>query len=231
MTILVLKNIEQEGLGTLEGFFKEYKLSYKIIELSLEEKIPDTTSFDSLVMLGGPMSVNDFDTHKYLLDEFKTAKDFIDAGKKVFGICLGAQIIAKVLGSKVYKGHQEEIGWFDIKFTSEAKNDACCQAFLRNDNLETLNQVVPVFHWHGETFNLPEGTALLASSDLYDNQAFSYQNRVYAFQFHIEVTEEIICRWFKNDQKTLNTLKKLNKENYNIYLKRAEAFYKAFFLY
>ena len=121
MSVLILKNIETEGPGTIEDFLKGNGIPYTVVDLSRGEVVPAAGGFDTLVMLGGPMSVND--DLRYIRDEEALARDFVAAGKKIFGICLGAQIMAKALGSRVYKGKEKEIGWYDIELTGGGLKD------------------------------------------------------------------------------------------------------------
>jgi GMP synthase-like glutamine amidotransferase len=139
--------------------------------------LPAVDAFDLLVVMGGPMGVMDEDRFDWLAAEKRFIRKTISAGRKAFGICLGAQLIAEALGAKVYRNHCREIGWFDITFT-----DAAQDTLLGPPPSPTL----PVFHWHGDTFDLPADTVHLARSPACANQAFLYDDRVLALQFHIE---------------------------------------------
>jgi GMP synthase-like glutamine amidotransferase len=121
MSVLILKNTNTEGPGTLEDFLLLKGLPYRIVDMQSAESMPDTAGFDTLVMLGGPMSVND--DIAYIRDEERLANGFMAAGKKVLGICLGAQIMAKALGSKLYKGPATETGWHDITLCDKGLSD------------------------------------------------------------------------------------------------------------
>ena len=221
MAVLICKNIGTEGPGTIENYLKIKKIPYSIVELSKGEKVQGSDRFDTLIMLGGPMSVNDDIT--YIREEEQLVRDFVSKGKKVFGVCLGAQIMARALGARVYAGPQKEIGWYDINVTNEGWNDAVFSSLL------TLNSIhLPVFHWHGETFDIPEGAVRLAGSALYPNQAFRYGEAAYAFQFHIEVTKDIICDWFKDDPVNLDKLKEETEKLYDVYHDKAMRFYEMF---
>lgn len=133
-------------------------------------ELPRKKSFDLLIILGGPMSAND--TFPWLESEKKFIRESIDDGCMIMGICLGAQLIAKVLGATVTKNPEVEIGWFPVR---------CAVNFLSSD--------LEVFHWHSETCSLPEGTQLLASSIACKNQAFAYEDTVLGIQFHLEMNE------------------------------------------
>lgn len=222
MSVLICKNIETEGPGTIEDYLIGKNIPYKIVELAKGEVIPSTDDFDTLVMMGGPMSVND--DISYIRNEEKLVRDFAAKGKKVFGVCLGAQIMAKALGGKVYEGAQKEIGWYNVAATEEGCKDSVFSSLLtRNSSL------FRVFHWHGETFDIPEGAVRLASSELYPNQAFRYGERAYAFQFHIEVRKEMIHDWLK-DEPGFGKIKAETEQFFEDYRGRAENFYKGFFL-
>ena len=150
--------------------------------------IPPHLDYAALIFLGGPMSVND--DLPYLRREMEIIREAIGRLQPVLGICLGAQLIAKALGAKVYANAQKEIGWFDLHFTPAAAADPLFSGL----KTET------VFHWHGETFDLPSGADLLASSELCRNQAFRVNSHVYGLQFHLEVTPAMVADWSVQDE-------------------------------
>lgn len=226
MNVLILKNIPQEGPGTIEDFLGREKIPCRIVELK-SEKITDS-DYDILVIMGGPMSVNDEGKYPFLKEEERLVKDFISKGKKILGICLGAQMLAKAIGAKVYKGPKEEIGWYPIELTGDGIKDPLMQKLAIHPGVGDLWRKFKVFHWHGETFDMPEGAVRLASSELYPNQAFRYGKAAYAFQFHIEVRKEMIEEWLKHE-KDFSRIMKETETFYDEYLGRAENFYKAFF--
>jgi GMP synthase-like glutamine amidotransferase len=228
MSVLVLKNIAAEGPGTIEGFLVGNGMPYTVVDLSMGEPIPQADGFDTLVMMGGPMSVND--DLRYIRDEEALVREFVAAGKKIFGICLGAQIMAKALGAMVYMGAQKEIGWYDIELTGGGLKDPLMNRLAVHPMGGDIWKRFKVFHWHGETFDIPEGAERLASSDLFSNQAFRYGKRAYAFQFHIEVEKESVYEWLKDEVTNLPALKKETEGLYEVYLQRAMNFYKAFFI-
>jgi GMP synthase-like glutamine amidotransferase len=159
-----------------------------------EGELPRQDSFDLLVILGGPMSVND--TFDWLEAEKAFVKKSIDNGCLVLGICLGAQMIAKVLGKSVYPNSTKEIGWFPI---------SCSGNFLKDE--------LKVLHWHGETFDLPDGAELLASSPVCKNQAFAYEDTVLGLQFHLEMDERAICEIIENCKHELVESEYVQSEN------------------
>ena len=140
--------------------------------------LPDVDDLDLLVIMGGPMSVNDAANYPWLVAEQEFIRKAIDKDKAVIGICLGAQLIAGSLGAAVYPNREKEIGWFPV--TAEPMSDT--------EDVFTFPQELLAFHWHGETFDLPEGATRLARSAACENQAFQLGQRVIGLQFHLETT-------------------------------------------
>lgn len=227
MSVLILKNIEAEGPGTLEDFLCEEGTSYRVIDLE-KEAIPPAQEFDTLIMMGGPMSVNDEDLYPFITREMELVREFIARSKKVFGICLGAQIMAKSLGARVYAGPGKEIGWYDIELTEEGLRDSLMTKMAVHPCAGDFWRKFKVFHWHSETFDIPQGAVRLAKSALYPNQAFRYGKDAYAFQFHIEVEKEMIYEWLKNEPVDGSELRRVTEALYEDYLGRAMNFYKEF---
>ncbi len=159
------------------------------------EKLPRLKDVDFLVVLGGPMSVNDNALYSWLTEEIEFVYSAVASHKRVFGICLGAQILAKVLGSRIYENPYKEIGWFPVR-----KSDAVEQTILKGI---LPDEFVP-FHWHGETFDLPKGSVLLGRSEATLNQGFIFENRVFAFQFHLELTPKRAKDLLTNSRSELN---------------------------
>lgn len=220
--VLICKNTITEGPDTIKEFLEIKKISYKIIELSIGEKIPDTKDFDTLIMLGGPMSVNKSDLYSYIKDEEALVREFIKQDKKILGICLGAQIIAKALGVSVYKGTQKEIGWFDIELTDQGIKNSALNILVTNNAKKCK-----VFQFHGETFDIPHRATRLAGSEIFPNQAFKYK-KAYALQFHIEVYKNTIFEWLKDEKLDLDKVKAETEQFYEDYRKKAFDFYEEF---
>lgn len=147
------------------------------------DALPDASAVDMLIIMGGPMDVFDFHIHSWMEDEIEWVKDFIKSGKPVLGICLGAQIIASALDEEVYPGPHKEIGWHNLQFLPSMGAYKICK---------DLPPTRKVFHWHGDTFNIPEGATRIAGSQAFPNQGFIHGNNVVAFQFHLEVTPESV---------------------------------------
>ncbi|MDR0747138.1 MAG: type 1 glutamine amidotransferase [Helicobacteraceae bacterium] len=171
----ILQHIWFEDSGTISQILCEKGFTITSTRFDLNEKLPnDYETIDFLIIMGGFMSANDEEEFAWLKEEKRFIKMMIDSGAIVLGICLGAQLIASALGAKVYKNKEKEIGWHEV--TSVIENEFIPHSF-------------PAFCWHGETFDLPEGALLLASSAACKHQAFLYARRVLALQFHLETTE------------------------------------------
>lgn len=225
MNVLIVKNVTSEGPGTIEDHLHIGKIPCTTIDLEQGQPLPDIPSYSHVVIMGGPMAVYEMDRTPYLKDEVLFIKKAVQAGKSVLGVCLGAQMLAHVLGARVYPGGAKEIGWYDVTLTEEGMRDGC-MAGLAADGGKTAQ----VFQWHGDTFDLPQGAVRLASSALYPNQAFRYGDHVYALQFHIEVTPGIVGGWLKNEKGVdFPLIDKRSQAIYGPYRKRAEGFYHAFF--
>lgn len=174
-----LQHVPFEGLGSI-GPWLEAK-GYELTRTRFFEStdLPDIKTIDLLVIMGGPMSVNDEDEFPWLVSEKQFVREVIESGKPVLGICLGAQIIASAMGARVFPNPMKEIGWFPIHAVDSIDN----QGF-------SFPPSETVFHWHGETFDLPPGAIRLAKSEGCENQAFQIGKSVIALQFHLETTQE-----------------------------------------
>ncbi|MFZ3157950.1 MAG: gamma-glutamyl-gamma-aminobutyrate hydrolase family protein, partial [Smithella sp.] len=172
-----LQHVEFEGLGSIASWLEAD--GYEITNTRLFEsaKFPNLKEIDLLVVMGGPMSVNDEDDFPWLVSEKQFIREAINSGKPVLGICLGAQLIASAAGAKVYSNPVKEIGWFPIYGISS-----------QDVSIFSFPPSVKVFHWHGETFDLPSGAIRLAKSDGCENQAFQIGKPVIGLQFHLETT-------------------------------------------
>jgi GMP synthase (glutamine-hydrolysing) len=183
---LIYTHHPDEGPGLLEEILKERKWEVKEIGFWNGEKIPDPDPFHLLILMGGPMSVSQEDLYPFLVEEQAFVRAWVNEGNPTLGICLGAQLIADSQGSRVYKGIKEEVGWYELIMTSEGKKDPLLGKFPAR---------FPVFQWHGETFDVPNNAILLATSREYPHQAFRYGKHTYAFQFHFEITKDMVQRW------------------------------------
>lgn len=225
MNVLIIKNIFSEGPGTIEDHLRQQAIPYRILELHGGESLPPVGSFTHLVVLGGPMAVYEMQQYPYLVREAALIEEAIKGGKHVLGICLGAQMLAHVLGARVFAGGKKEIGWYEVAITDEGLKDP----FLSELSVGG-KAAARVFQWHGDTFDLPSGAVRLASSEIYPNQAFRFSDRVYALQFHVEVTPRIVGEWLANEKSI--DVAAVNAESYRVfapYLKRANNAYRKFF--
>ena len=157
-----------------------------VTKLYEKEIYPEIEEIDCLIIMGGPMGVYDETEYPWLKSEKIFLQKAIQKDKILIGICLGAQLLADTLGGEVYKNRYKEIGWFPVRF------------FKESDEAEVFPGELTVFHWHGDTFRLPEGARLLASSRGCQNQAFVWEERVFGFQFHLEITEKGALELIKN---------------------------------
>ena len=189
MHIHYLQHVPFEDTGCIEQFLRDRDHKVTATRFFLAETLPAPNAIDGLIILGGPMSINDVEDHPWLAAEKTFIGDVIDAGKWVLGICLGAQMIADVLGARVYKAGHKEIGWFDIYRSEEA---------AQVGSNDILPQSIKTFHWHGDTFDLPAGAILLATSKACQNQGFIFNKRVVGLQFHLEVTTQAIEAMISN---------------------------------
>lgn len=189
MHIHYLQHVPFEGLGSIETWATEHHHSLSATRFYQKEPLPGLAEFDWLIVLGGPMNIYEEDKYNWLRSEKLFIKEAITANKTVIGICLGAQLIADVLGAKVYKGEYKEIGWFPIELTEEAHSYPV---------FADLPQQFTVFHWHGDTFDLPPGANHLAQSEGCPNQAFIYNHKVLGLQFHLESTPETVAQIIDN---------------------------------
>lgn len=169
-----LQHVPFEGLGYIEDWAEEQGFSISCTRLYDEEdELPDMDDFDWLVIMGGPMGISNYNDYPWLTDEKEFIETALDEEKTVIGICLGAQLMADVLGADVYRGPQKEIGWFPITRSPEAPN--------------LIPQELTVFHWHGDTFDIPDGAVPLAVSEAGIQQGFVYNDVAVALQFHMEI--------------------------------------------
>lgn len=196
--ILVFQHVPHEGPGTLESFLESRGAEIERCRLYEPKPFPkNPKAYQWIISMGGPMNVDETDRYHFLAEERNFLREAIGGGIPVLGICLGAQLIARALGARVRQGARKEIGWYPVRFSKESKTDPVFGNCSGQDQM--------VFHWHGDTFDLPEGAVCLASSHLYENQAFLFGSSVYALQFHLEVTAKMIRDWIEVNQSELHS--------------------------
>lgn len=186
MRVHYLQHAPFEGLGHIEHWLDRKQYSVSSTKLYMGQALPTLDKFDALIVMGGPMGIYDDTQHPWLIEERSYIKSAIDEGKTTLGVCLGAQLVADALGASIYANTEKEIGWFTVRKTSNANHSVFG---------DTLPQNFTAFHWHGDTFDLPAGGIPLLSSDACRNQAFSFNDRVLALQFHMEFTAEMSKDW------------------------------------
>jgi GMP synthase (glutamine-hydrolysing) len=185
-TWTILQHVAWEGPGLIATEAQARRLHADIRRLDLGAAVPQPDDVEGLVVMGGPMGVYETDKHPFLAEECNLIAELVRRNRPVLGVCLGAQLLACALGARVFRGHGPEIGFGSVQLTAEGKSDA-----LIGPNGPSL----PVFHWHGDTFDLPEGSTLLASSAEYAHQAFRFGRCVYGLQFHIEPDSDTWSAW------------------------------------
>jgi GMP synthase (glutamine-hydrolysing) len=197
--VLIFQHIWCETPGIFLELLREQSLPVETVKLFEGDRLPDDLSrFSGLLVMGGPMSVNDEADYPWLKTEDRLLKEALALDFPTLGICLGSQLIAKAAGGTVRQGPRKEIGWYPVRLTPAARHDR-----LFRESPETIE----VFQWHGEYFDTPPGAVNLASSDLYSCQAFSIGQNVYGLLFHLEVTGQMVKEWMGTFKEELDSVK------------------------
>jgi len=199
-----LQHVPFEDLGYIQEWALQNGHTVTSTKFYESFTLPEITEIDGLIIMGGPMGVQDEDKYDWLIPEKQFIKEVIQAQKPVLGICLGSQLIAEVLGATVFPNQEKEIGWFPISLTEIAQ---------KNPFASILEASFDVFHWHGDTFDLPKNAIHLMRSEGCENQAFLYQNRVLGLQFHLEVTAESVQKMVHHGKHELIPTKYIQTEN------------------
>ena len=186
------QHVSFEGLGSIERFLKAHHFEISYTRFYEDVRLPNLEEIDFLIIMGGPMSVNDEDKFSWLKAEKQFIRAFIKTKKPVLGICLGAQLIASSMGTKVYPNTYKEIGWFPIEVASAH------EIMTFHFPISTT-----VFHWHGETFDLPPNAIHLAKNKTCNNQAFQLGNHTIGLQFHLEMTKKTLHEMVMNSKDEL----------------------------
>lgn len=188
MRVLLLKHFDFDDESAVTSWAGDKGYACTVIDPSIEGILPHMESFDFLLVMGGPMSVYEEERYPWLAEEKKFILAAVHAGKAVFGICLGGQLLAEVLGGKVYRHEHKEIGFHPIRRTRQI-----------HPLFEGMPDRFHSYQWHGDAFDLPPGAERLAFSDACRNQAFAYGPNVLGVQFHLESTpsciEAMLSRW------------------------------------
>jgi GMP synthase-like glutamine amidotransferase len=192
MHVLVFRHAPLEGIGSIADALDRHQIACTIVGLTAPGPQPPTpgalSAPSGLILMGGPMSVND--DLPWIPHEIAAIREAVRRGIPVLGVCLGAQLIARALGARVYPNPEKEIGWAPLHWTPAAATDRLFHGFSEPET---------VFQWHGETFDLPPGAQHLAYSAACRHQAFRVGGNVYGIQFHPEVTPAIIEDWVLQD--------------------------------
>lgn len=185
--LLVFQHVAVEPLGTLDALIRErgHRIRFHNFERDPDAQ-PNVDRYRGLIVLGGPMNVEDQHRRPHLKTELKAIEQALAQDKPVLGICLGAQLLAHVLGAPVRRHERPEIGWHDLSTSAAGRTDPV---------LGVVGDRLPVFQWHSYTYALPETAAHLASTETCEQQAFRWGDRAYGFQFHLEADVPVIERW------------------------------------
>lgn len=190
MKIHSLQHVPFEDLASIADWAQARGHEISVTHLYQDTSLPDVSDLDVLVVLGGPMNVDDEHLFPWLAAEKRLIAQAIQAGKLVLGICLGSQLIASVLGARVHPNIHKEIGWFPVSLTTEGSQSSVLAEFPATFS---------AFHWHGDTFELPLEAVHLAQSEACQHQAFSFGRNVLGLQFHLESTIESVTRMLDHE--------------------------------
>ena len=191
MRVHWLQHADFEDLGCIAPWLAARGHQVSGTRLYAGETPPDSAAFDALVVMGGPMNIYEYDRYPWLRGEKRLIRAAVDAGKRVLGVCLGAPVLADVLGGPVTRNADSEIGWFPLSLTASGRESAL---------FADLPQSFTGFHWHGDTYALPPGAVCLATSEGCAQQAFALGSRVLGLQFHLEVTRANAEEWFRHER-------------------------------
>ena len=200
--ILVFQHVAHEPLGILDPMLRAAKHRIKYVNFYRHPTArPNLKGYQALIVLGGPMNVDEIDKFHHLKTELSVIREAIVKDVPVLGICLGAQLIASALGANIYTADGLEVGWYALQKNADGAKDKLIKHFKDQENL---------FQWHERTYDTPKGAVNLLSTEMCKNQAFRYGDKVYGMQFHLEVTEPVIHRWLHLDAHA-DDLKKCGK--------------------
>ena len=202
--ILIIKHVSNEGPGLIRTYFEGQGWLVELIDFSNGDVLPNNLhGISAVVMLGGPMNVYEEEKYPFLKKEDDFITRLIVEEMPFIGICLGAQLLTKACQGRVLKSNTEEIGWYHVSLTMDGRKDTLFYGLPAN---------LTVFQWHGDTFEVPEGGALLVRGKTCKNQAFKVGHYAYGLQLHIEATTDMVCAWME-DQEDKDDVKKIVKES------------------
>ena len=216
-----LQHVPFEGMAAIETWLNQKHSEITYTRFYQDGLLPRPDDIDWLIIMGGPMSVNDESQYPWLAKEKIFIRQCIEKQKTVIGICLGAQLIASSLGASVYQNSHTEIGWFPIQMSFP----------MNNPLFKDFPDHLPIFHWHGETFDLPENANLIAYSEACLNQVFTLSGKVIGFQCHPETTKESLDAMISHGRHELisGTFIQPEKEIYEHYNKYAKKMHETLF--
>ena len=201
MRVLVIMHVENEGPGVFGELLQAAGVEVRVARLHLGDSLPEPREFDAVLSMGGPMNVYEEERYPFLRDETRFLQAATERDLPVLGICLGAQMIAKAAGAAVTKNHVEEVGWSAVRLTGEGQADPLFRG---------LPATLPVFQWHGDTFGIPEGGALLATGSDCHHQALRFR-RSYGLQFHLEADRALLAEWFAGKEAGVEILRRCDE--------------------
>lgn len=185
--VLALQHVDDDPPGYLGEILQEHNIAYDVIDVT-QEPVPDPTSYQAIISMGGPQHVYADEHLPYMLNEKMAFRRAFEKDVAILGICLGGQILASALGAEVHRHHLTEMGFFSIPLTEAGRQDPLFAG---------LPDYQYTFHWHEDVFELPSGAICLASNESAPNQAFRFGKRAYGLQFHIELNTAIITNWLR----------------------------------
>ncbi|MGZ3721749.1 MAG: type 1 glutamine amidotransferase [Bdellovibrionales bacterium] len=190
--VIVFQHVAHEILGTLNPLLKKRGFRVRYINFDrYPESEPSLEKYNGLIVLGGHMGVYEAETYRHIKVELKLIEEALKKEIPILGICLGAQMLAHVLGAEVRKSAEKEIGWCEVELTAHGEKDPLLGHFKKHER---------VFQIHGDTFDIPKSAEHLAASKVCRSQAFRVGDKVYGLQFHLEVDEAMVHRWLKTPQ-------------------------------
>ncbi len=209
--VLVFQHVAHKILGTLNPTLKTSMLNIRYVNFErTPDEHPSVQKYNGLIILGGHMGVYEAEKYKHIKVEMQLIEEALKKDIPILGICLGAQLLAHVLGASVRKNTEKEIGWCDINLTDEGLKDPLLSHFKPQEK---------IFQLHGDTFDIPNTATHLAESNVCHGQAFRYGKKVYGLQFHLEVDKPMIQRWLdnpRNHDEMFSTHQNFSKEQISL---------------